>query len=178
MISKLRIKQSLSLKVLTINIVFAIFIATIIGIFVQNRVASTVINEKISISKVEAAGALYSAQRYFKLARFKDDKELNKVIQDFIALSREDGFFSGRETVILPIPNLTKNQSVYQTVPTLLVLDSISEKFREQVTKNEDVSNERITISYSDGKDFPGFIIGTKLNIPRSGTYEIYYLLS
>ena len=48
-ISKLRIKQSLSLKVLVINIVFAIFIATIIGIVVQNRVASTVIKEKISI---------------------------------------------------------------------------------------------------------------------------------
>ena len=176
MISKLRIKQSLSLKVLVTNIVFAIFIAAIIGIFVQNRVASTVINEKISISKVEAAGALYSAQRYFELARFKGDKELDKVIQDFIALSREDGFFSGRETVILPIPNLTINQSIYQTVPTLLVLDSIPENFRKQVTKNEDVLNERISISYSDGKDFPGFIIGTKLNIPRSGTYEIYYL--
>jgi two-component system sensor histidine kinase MtrB len=90
-ISKLRIKQSLSLKVLVINIVFAIFIATIIGIVVQNRVASTVIKEKISISKVETASALYLAQGHFNLARFQDDKELNKVVQDFIASSREDG---------------------------------------------------------------------------------------
>ena len=175
-ISKLRIKQSLSLKVLVTNLVFAIFIATIIGVVVHNRVSSTVIKEKISISKVETASALYLAQGHFDLARFQDDKELNKVVQDFIASSREDGSFSGRETVILPIPNSTKNQSIYQTVPTLLVLDSIPEKFREQVRKSEDVLDKRITISYSDGKEFPGFIIGRKLNIPRSGTYEIYYL--
>lgn len=175
-ISKLRIRQSLSLKVLVTNLTFAIFIATIIGIVVHNRVSSTVINEKISISKVETASALFLAQGHFNLARFQDNNELNKVVQDFIASSREDGSFSGRETVILPIPNSTKNQSIYQTVPTLLVLDSIPEKFREQVRKSDEVLDKRITISYSDGKEFPGFIIGRKLDIPRSGTYEIYYL--
>jgi two-component system sensor histidine kinase MtrB len=31
-------------------------------------------------------------------------------------------------------------------------------------------------VRYSDGKKFPGFLIGGKLNIPRTGIYEIYYL--
>lgn len=175
-LTKLKIKQSLSLKVFIINIAFAIFIATIIGLVVHSRVSTTIIKEKISISKVETASALFLAQGHFSLARFQDDAGLNKVVQDFIASSREDGSFSGRETVILPIPNSTKIQSIYQTVPTLIALDSIPEEFREQIRASEEVLDKRVQITYSDGKESPGFVIGRTLEIPRSGTYEIYYL--
>jgi len=176
LISKFKIKQSLSLKVLLTSIAFSILIASVIGFSVHNRVASTIINEKIAISKVETANALYLAQGHFDIARFQDDLGLNKVVQDFITSSREDGSLSGRETVILPISKNNKAQNIYQTVPTLLVLDSIPDSFREQVRTSETVLDKRIMVRYSDGKKFPGFLIGGKLNIPRTGTYEIYYL--
>jgi two-component system sensor histidine kinase MtrB len=176
LISKFKIKQSLSLKVLLTSIAFSILIASVIGFSVHNRVASTIINEKIAISKVETSNALYLAQGHFNIARFQDDLGLKKVVQDFITSSREDGSLSGRETVILPISKNNKTQNIYQTVPTLLVLDSIPDSFREQVRASETVLDKRIMVRYSDGKKFPGFLIGGKLNIPRTGTYEIYYL--
>jgi len=175
---KLKIRQSLSLKVLLTSIAFSILIAAVIGISVRDRVASTIINEKISISKVETANAIYLAQKHFKIAKFQGDVGLNKEVQEFIASSKEDGSLSGRETVILPIATNSKVGSIYQTVPSLLVLDSIPDKFREQVRAANEVLEERITVNYSDGKQLPGFIIGGKLNIPRNGTYEIYYLFN
>jgi len=176
LLSKIKIRQSLSLKVLVTSLGFSIIIAAVIGISVHNRVATTIINEKIAISKVETANALYLAQGHFNIARFQDDSGLNKVVQDFITSSREDGSLSGRETVILPFAKSGNEQSVYQTVPTLLVLDSIPKSFREQVRQADEVLDKRVTIRYSDGKEFPGFLIGGKLNIPRTGVYEIYYL--
>jgi len=173
--SWVKIKQSLSLKVLSTNILFAFIIVIVIGVIVHNRVSSTFINEKIAISKVETKNALFLAQGHFNIARFQDDSGLNKVVQDFITSSREDGSLSGRETVILPINNFN-NRNIYQTVPTLLVLDSIPEDFREKVRESEEVLDKRITIRYSDGNEHPGFLIGGKLNIPRTGIYEIYYL--
>jgi two-component system sensor histidine kinase MtrB len=174
--SKTKIRQSLSLKVLLTSLAFSIVIAAVIGISVHNRVATTIINEKIGISKIETANALYLAQGHFNIARFQNDSGLNKVVQDFITSSREDGSLSGRETVILPFAKDGNEQSIYQTVPTLLVLDSIPNSFREQVRLADEVLDKRITIRYSDGKEFPGFLIGGKLNIPRTGAYEIYYL--
>ena len=103
LISKIKVRQSLSLKVLLTNLAFAIFIAIFIGVLIHDRVSSTVINEKISISKIETANALNLAQGHFNIARFQDDKGLRKVVQDFITNSREDGSLSGRETVILSI---------------------------------------------------------------------------
>ena len=176
LISKIKVRQSLSLKVLLTNLAFAIFIAIFIGALIHDRVSSTVINEKISISKIETANALNLAQGHFNIARFQDDKGLRKVVQDFITSSREDGSLSGRETVILSINKDAKDQNIYQTVPTLLVLDSIPEKFRDQIRKSDQILDKRVTIRYSDGSEFPGFLIGGKLNIPRSGAYEIYYL--
>ena len=176
LLSKIKIRQSLSHKVLLTSLAFSIIIAAVIGISVHNRVATTIINEKIAISKVETANALYLAQGHFNIARFQDDSGLNKVVQDFITSSREDGSLSGRETVILPFAKSGNEQSVYQTVPTLLVLDSIPKSFREQVRQADEVLDKRVTIRYSDGKEFPGFLIGGKLNIPRTGVYEIYYL--
>jgi two-component system sensor histidine kinase MtrB len=56
---KFKLRKSLSLKVLLTSVVFAILIAAVIGISVHNRVASTIINEKIAISKVETSNALF-----------------------------------------------------------------------------------------------------------------------
>ena len=174
--SKFKIRQSLSLKVLLTSVVFAIVIAAVIGISVHNRVATTIINEKIAISKVETSNALFLAQGHFNIARFQNDSGLNKVVQDFITSSREDGSLSGRETVILPFAKSGNEPIIYQTVPTLLVLDSIPSEFREQVRQSDEILDERVTIRYSNGDQYPGFLIGGKLNIPRTGIYEIYYL--
>ena len=174
--SKFKIRQSLSLKVLLTSVVFAIVIAAVIGISVHNRVATTIINEKIAISKVETSNALFLAQGHFNIARFQNDAGLNKVVQEFITSSREDGSLSGRETVILPFAKSGNEPRIYQTVPTLLVLDSIPDEFREQVRQSDEILDERVTIRYSNGDQYPGFLIGGKLNIPRTGIYEIYYL--
>ena len=176
LISKIKIKQSLSLKVLSSSIAFSILISLVIGFTVHNRVASTIINEKIAISKVETSNALYLAQGHFNIARFQDDAGLKKVVTDFITSSREDGSLSGRETVLLPVTKDVSAQNIYQTVPTLLVLDSIPDTFREQVRSSDAVMDKRMIIRYSDGNEYPGFLIGGKLNIPRTGVYEIYYL--
>lgn len=170
-----KIKQSLGLKVLLTNTLLAFGVVTVIGLLVHNQISATFINEKIAISKVETKNALTLAQGHFNIARFQDDSGLNKVVQDFITSSREDGSLSGRETVILPITD-SKKSKIYQTVPTLLFLDSIPEDFRQKVRDSEEVLEKRIMINYSDGQKSPGFLIGGKLNIPRSGSYEIYYL--
>jgi two-component system sensor histidine kinase MtrB len=68
--NKLRLKQSLGLRVLVTNIAFVILAVTLIGVTVYTRVSSTVINEKINISKVETQNALLLAQGHFDLSSF------------------------------------------------------------------------------------------------------------
>jgi two-component system sensor histidine kinase MtrB len=178
LISKPKVRQSLGLRVLVINISFAIIAVTIIGISVYTRVSSTVINEKIAISKIETRSALTLTQGHFNITRFQDDDELRRVVTNFIISVREDGSLSGRETVILKIPNTSNTKDIYQTVPTLLSLDSIPAEFRESVVSGDEVLDIRSDIKYSNGIVNPGFIIGGKLQIPRSGVYEIYYLFN
>jgi len=177
-INKLRLKQSLGLRVLVTNILFVMLAVVLIGISVYTRVSSTVINEKIAISKVETQNALMLAQGHFDLARFQNDAELRNVVNDFITSSREDGSLSGRETVLLRIPNSGPAKDIYQTVPTLLSLDSIPQDFRDQVLSSDKILDIRSTIKYSNGVSNPGFILGGKLKIPRSGDYAIYYLFN
>jgi len=177
-INKLRLKQSLGLRVLVTNILFVMLAVVFIGISVYTRVSSTVINEKIAISKVETQNALMLAQGHFDLARFQNDAELRNVVNDFITSSREDGSLSGRETVLLRIPNSGPAKDIYQTVPTLLSLDSIPQDFRDQVLSSDKILDIRSTIKYSNGVSNPGFILGGKLKIPRSGDYAIYYLFN
>jgi len=172
----IKFKQSLSFKIIFIIIITCIAITSIIGLTVYQRVSSTIINEKIAISKVESSNALNVAQSHFNIARFQGDTGLNKAVEDFIASSREDGSISGRETVILPISNSNKKLNIFQTVPSLLVLNSIPREFRDQVRNSKDVLEKKVTIYYSNGKKYPGFLIGGTLNIPKSGAYEIYYL--
>ena len=172
----IKFKQSLSFKIIFIIIITCVTITSIIGLTVYQRVSSTIINEKIAISKIESSNALNVAQSQFNIARFKGDAGLNKAVEDFITKSREDGLISGRETVLLPISSSNKKISIFQTVPSLLVLNSIPREFRDEVRNSKDVLEKKVTIYYSNEKNYPGFIIGGKLNIPKSGAYEIYYL--
>jgi len=178
LISKPKVRKSLGLRVLVINIFFAIIAVTIVGVSVYTRVSSTVINEKIAISKIETRNALTLTQGHFNITRFQDDDELRRVVTNFIISVREDGSLSGRETVILKILNTSNTKDIYQTVPTLLSLDSIPAEFRESVVSGDEVLDIRSDIKYSNGVVNPGFIIGGKLQIPRSGVYEIYYLFN
>ena len=68
--SKLKIKQSLSLKVLLSSLTLAFLIISVIGIAIHNRISSVIINEKISISKIETKTALQLAQANFNNAKF------------------------------------------------------------------------------------------------------------
>jgi two-component system sensor histidine kinase MtrB len=174
--SKLKIKQSLSLKVLLSSLTLAFLIISVIGIAIHNRISSVIINEKISISKIETKTALQLAQANFNNAKFKSDETLNKVIQDFIKSSEEDGLISGRETVVLPFSKDNKVTNIYQTGTTLLALNSIPNEFRDRTKSSNQILVEKITVKYSKGSDFPGFIIGGKISIPRTGVYEIYYI--
>lgn len=149
LIPKLKIKQSLGLRVLVTNIAIATTAVAIIGLIVYSRVSTTVINEKIAISKVETRNALELTQGHFNISRFQDDAELRKVVTDFLTSVREDGSLSGRETVLLRIPNTSNVRDIYQTVPTLLSLDSIPEEFRERVVESDEVLDIRSEIKYS-----------------------------
>ncbi|MSY58378.1 MAG: histidine kinase, partial [Actinobacteria bacterium] len=178
LLAKPKIKQSLGLRVLVINISFALLAVTIIGVSVYSRVSTTVINEKIAISKIETRSALSLTQGHFNISRFQDDTEVRRVVTDFITSVREDGLLSGRDTVILRVPNTSNSKDIYKTIPTVLTEDSIPADFRKQVVESDEVLDMRLDIEYTNGVVSPGFIIGGKLQIPRAGVYEIYFFFN
>ena len=173
---KSKFKHSLSFKVLVTSSLLAILIISTVGFFIHNRISSIIINEKISISKIETKNALQLAQANFNRANLKSDESLSKAIQQFIASSEEDGLISGRETILLPFSKDNKVSNFYQTGTTLLVLNSIPNSFREKTKASNDLIVEKTSVEYSTGTNFPGFIIGSKINIPKTGAYEIYYI--
>jgi two-component system sensor histidine kinase MtrB len=173
---KSKFKHSLSFKVLVTSSLLAILIISTVGFVIHNRISSIVISEKISISEIETKNALQLAQANFNRANLKSDESLSKAIQQFIASSEEDGLISGRETVLLPFSKDNKVSNFYQTGTTLLVLNSIPIDFREKTKASNEVTVDRISIEYSTGSSFPGFIVGSKINIPKTGAYEIYYI--
>jgi two-component system, OmpR family, sensor histidine kinase MtrB len=173
---KSKFKHSLSFKVLVTSSLLAILIISTVGFFIHNRISSIIINEKISISKIETKNALQLAQANFNRANLKSDESLSKAIQQFIASSEEDGLISGRETILLPFSKDNKVSNFYQTGTTLLVLNSIPNSFREKTKASNDLIVEKTSVEYSTGTSFPGFIVGSKINIPKTGAYEIYYI--
>jgi len=173
---KSKFKYSLSFKVLVTSTLLAILIISTVGFVIHNRISSIIINEKISISKIETKNALQLAQASFKTANLKSDESLSKAIQQFIASSEEDGLISGRETILLPFSKDNKVSNFYQTGTTLLVLNSIPNNFREETKASADITVAKTSVEYSTGTSFPGFIIGSKINIPKTGVYEIYYI--
>ena len=75
-----RYRSSLGYRVLAINLTISAIVVTLIASIFYIRISDLIIDEKISISKVETQSALNLAQGHFNLASFQSNEQLRKVV--------------------------------------------------------------------------------------------------
>ena len=131
---------------------------------------------KVNASLVEAATAADQAQSRLGAADQRDLQGLSPLVDQVIAYLASSGTSPGqRDLVLLRSPSADDTFSLERT-SNLVDAASVPLDLRSAVQKSSRQAWRYLRIRYANGTSIPGIGVGSKIDIPGAGTYELYSL--
>jgi two-component system sensor histidine kinase MtrB len=131
---------------------------------------------KVNASLVEAATAADQAQSRLGAADQRDLQGLSPLVDQVIAYLASSGTSPGqRDLVLLRSPSADGTFSLERT-SNLVDAASVPPDLRVATQKSSRQAWRYLRIRYANGTSIPGIGVGSKIDIPGAGTYELYSL--
>jgi two-component system sensor histidine kinase MtrB len=177
------LRNSLAAKVILSTLLLSFGVIWLTGSALYSQLSSGVKDVNLDSSLAEARSSFFNAQYQFLLVQDKSTSEINKTTQEVIKLSTEVGVNQAqKDIVLLKIEGSTTNPryqgNVYNFSSNDISPAAIPATLREKVIKEEDLVYQYALISRLSGVEIESLIIGKKIEIPKSGIYEMYLIYS
>jgi two-component system sensor histidine kinase MtrB len=178
------LRNSLAAKVILSTVFLSLGVVWLTGSALYTQLSSGVKAVNLETSLAEARSSFFNAQYQFLLVQDKSTSQINKVTQQIIKSSTEVGVNQARkDIVLLKIDDSAVNDARYQGNIYNFASDGVSLKsvpstLRKAVMKKEDLVYQYASFSRLSGIETESLIIGRKIEIPKSGTYEMYLIYS
>lgn len=171
-------RRSLALRIVTSTFVLSLAVIWLLGSALLSRVTDGLMQTKVDASLVEAATVASQAQSRLGAADQSDLQGISPLVDQVIAYLASSGASPGeRDLVLLRGPTADDSLSLERT-SNLVDAASVPLDLRTSVEKSSRQAWRYIRILYTNGTTVPGVGIGSKIDIPGAGTYELYSLFS
>lgn len=172
-----RWRRSLQMRVVLTTMLLGSVVATLLGSYLYNEIASGLQDTKIRTSQDEALNLAQQAQSKWDNATEKNVDGLNLAARDIM------------EGILKP-PGQTPTRYVMQsrtltnTNPTVLAtiesgglgLASVTRPLREAVAANPSRQQTQISEVLLDGERIPAVMVGSVVEVPNAGRYDLYFI--
>lgn len=170
--------RSLALRIVTTTFVLSLAVIWLLGSALLSRVTDGLMQTKVNSSLIEAATAANQAQSRLGAADQSDLQSISPLVDQVIAYLASTGTSPGEsDLVLLRGPRADDSLSLERT-SNLVDAASVPLDLRAAVEKSTRQAWRYIRIRYTNGTTVPGIGIGSKIDIPGAGTYELYSLFS
>jgi two-component system sensor histidine kinase MtrB len=179
-----RLKNSLASKVIVSTVLLSLGVVWLTGSALYSQLSDGVKQVNLESSLAEARSSFFNAQYQFLLNERADVSVITKAVQDVIISSTEVSLSQDRKSIFLerfgsPFRFSLKVESPdYGTTTDGLEVSSVPEELRERVRSSDLVEYQYARASYQDREDANVLIAGRKIEIPKSGNYEMYLVYS
>lgn len=170
-----RWRSSLQLRVVTSALVAGMVAVGLLGVYVSDRIANGLFEQRREEVLQESARATQQAQATFAASTASTGPELQTLFYGLVPALQTGG--SGSREVFLrrspgDLPPLLVND--VSTDPALGGL--ISPDLRRAVRGDASQRWVSVAIPHTDGTTAPGLLIGSAVDVPAAGPYELYFL--
>jgi two-component system sensor histidine kinase MtrB len=171
-------RRSLALRIVTTTFVLSLAVIWLLGSALLARVTDGLMQTKIDSSLVGAATVASQAQFRLGAADQRDLQGISPLVDQVIAYLAVSGTSPGEgDLVLLRGPDAESSLSLDRT-SNLVDAASIPMDLRTAVEKSSRQAWRYLRIRYANGNSVPGIGVGSKIDIPGAGTYELYSLFS
>ena len=173
---KRRWRNSLVWRVTGNSVLLSLGIIWLVGSALFSQISTGIFNEKLNNSISDAESSLRSIQVQLAVAQFQNEVAVGKTVNSIISVAAISGNAAGREVALLHYPMVRPVKNNFQQTSNLLAVNSIPDDLRSKVRVSKKIKWEKAEIRYLGGEVDNGIIVGSVVQIPKSGTYELYFL--
>nr|WP_225753807.1 MtrAB system histidine kinase MtrB [Actinotalea sp. Marseille-Q4924] len=176
-----RFRASLQVRVITSTLVVGILAVAVLGGFLSDRIRDGLYEQRVAQILEETARSTEAAQATFSASTASTGPELQTLFYDLVPALALGG--SGEREVFLrrspgDIPPLLVNDvSTTNEVSRADLGDLITEELRRAVRDAQAQQWMPVAIPVDEtGGVVPGVLVGSVVEVPAAGRYELYYL--
>lgn len=179
-----RVRNSLAAKVIVSTVLLSLVVVWLTGSALYSQLSDGVKQVNRESSLAEARSSFFNAQYQFLLNQRADVSVIKKAVQDVIISSTEVSLSQDRKSIFLkrfgtPFRfSLEEESPDYSTSTDGLDVASVPDELRERVRSSDLVDYEYAKVRYQNREDSNVLIAGRKIEIPKSGNYEMYLIYS
>jgi two-component system sensor histidine kinase MtrB len=178
------LRNSLAAKVILSTVFLSLGVVWITGSALYSQLSSGVKDVNLESSLAEARSSFFNAQYQFLLVQDKSTSQINKVTQEVIKSSTQVGVNQARKDIVLvkiedpAVSDSRYRGNIYNFSSEGVALSAVPATLRKELNKKEDLVYRYATLSKLSGVATESLIIGRKIEIPKSGLYEMYLIYS
>lgn len=179
-----RVRNSLAAKVIVSTVLLSLVVVWLTGSALYSQLSDGVKQVNRESSLAEARSSFFNAQYQFLLNQRADVSVIKKAVQDVIISSTEVSLSQDRKSIFLkrfgtPFRfSLEVESPDYSTSTDGLDVSSVPDELRQRVRSSDLVDYEYAKVRYQNREDSNVLIAGRKIEIPKSGNYEMYLIYS
>jgi len=170
-------RASLQFRVIISTMLLGLIVVLLLGTYLYQRIADGLVSDRILTARAEATSQASAAQSRFDSAGRTDAVSLTQLAFDVVGQSASPGADQSREVILTRAKNNTGPASVPTVLSSDVGLPSVPDKLRDAIAT--DPSHQQvqlISISSSEGVPVSAVIIGSWVNLPVAGQYELYFV--
>lgn len=169
-------RASLQIRVVTSTLVVGTVALLVLGGYLSGWIRDGLFEERVDQLLAESARAAQQAQSSFNAAGTSTPAEVSALMRELLPRLQSTG--SGAPEVALrrspgESPVLVPDQVTQESINAL-----ITPELREAVRDSDKQRWMSVAIPQDGGSVDPGILVGSVVNVPSAGQYELYFLYS
>jgi two-component system sensor histidine kinase MtrB len=171
-------RRSLEFRTIALTVILSTIAVTVIGASISISIGSNIYNQRKEQIQVESQRATVLAQSIFDSATATETN--NQVELDSLQNQAQSAILSstsspgGTSLAILRAPGQTTSQTIQNIASPDFPNAAISNQLRSSVVKDSTrLHLQAVSLTTSSGRQ-PGIAVGSTLEVPTAGAYELY----
>jgi len=170
-------RTSMQLRVTSTAIGFGLLAVMVLSTYLSGAIRDGLFEQRITQVLTESARSTSQAQTTFNTTTATTTTGVQQLVNDLVRLLQGGGS-SGREIFLWRTdPDSASSVLNSSTAPQLSGL--VTDDLRAQTAQGEEQRWQSVSIPDSSGTGtIPGVLVGSKVDVPVAGSYELYFLYS
>lgn len=170
-----RWRSSLQLRVVTTVIVVGLVAIGLLGTYLSATVRDGLFARRLDVVLQESARSTAQAQSTFDYASVKDSTEVQQLLYDTLS-QLQSGASGDRSVFLLRRPGGVTPGPVSDVSTAPQYQGLISPELRATVENGKGQFWQSVAVPDVDGETVPGIVVGSTVDVPVAGQFELYYL--
>lgn len=166
----------MQLRVVSTALVIGLAAVALLSAFLASTIRDGLFDQRVDQVLAESTRSTVQAQATFNSATATSTTQVQQLLNDMLPALQVSGP-GGRDVFLLRSQSNSVSSSVLEpnTAPQLRGL--ISDDLRSSTAESDGQRWQPVAIPVGDGS-VPGVMVGSTVEVPASGTFELYYLYS